>query len=449
VNGRQAAEQRLGGEIVWWVPCPTGDAADLTVEIRLRETADFPGADARGLGVRLSRMMLFQVGAGSAVTTRPHRTTLRFGWNEQTESLLGKGWGEPEDGFVWALGGRSVLNLPVPVDDAPRTAIFDMRPRTTTERPQLRLLVQEGGQEAAHLTLPDRLAVAIDLRPAPGRSTIEVTFHHLDMQSEQPEWHGEPDPPFAWALASLYIVPALPAYLPGQRPRLNGRLDDGSLQEMAVRLTGLAIAELAALFEGLGSGCELGLLQQRFACHRPGLLHFAGVRQRELVEALFNGFQGVARRESLSWAVRVAEDRTWRLIEGGYGLSIATPYERFVPPPDKALELEARRLPRLAEKLMEDVVHGERIFVVRFSESAGEAAARAVLASLRSWGDADMLWLVMDETREPGSVERLPCGLVRGFVDIPRLGQKHTLDTILSILANAYVLIRQAARLPP
>jgi hypothetical protein len=284
--------------------------------------------------------------------------------------------------------------------------------------------------------------------PCDRQTHIQLCFQNRDASYTTSDPYFHFGKPFAWALASVRVLPALPRYFAASRPRVPGALADGSMQDRVASLTQMAAADIVAAYESLGNGCELGFLQRDFQRSRPSLLQFSAVRQRELVEGVFAGFNGVARSDLLQWTVRRPEDDTWRLIEGRYGLSSATIYNRFVPAPARGFVEAAARLPRLADKLMEDIAAGDKIFLMRFSEPGGVEVARAVLAALRYYGDADMVWLVADGSGLPGSVERLEPGLIRGHVDMPRPGQAESLDTLMSVLANAFVLLRQAQKLP-
>jgi hypothetical protein len=441
-DGVTLATRILGGKGRWVVPIRDSEGPTLRLTLRAAPYAH---------GIRLSELLVLR--DTHAPRPKPARALAeyRFGWNETTQHLVPpeNGWGTPEDGYVWAIGGLSTLHLPVAPNGAPVTAVLDMRPNTRSGAPELqRVIVTADGTPVATLSLWERLSVAIDLHPARGQAFVALSFQQPDADFATSDPYHHFGKPFAWALASARIVPALPRYLPSHRPRVPGGMADGSMQAMVHRLTGQTAGAIAALYEGLGNGCELGLLQQAIAEDRSGLLRFSAIRQRELVEGLFAAFHGVARRDRLMFEVRRQEDDTWRLIEGGgYELSSATPHDRSMPPPRQALDVLARRLPRLADKLMEDVAAGDRIFLMRFSEAGGEEAARAVLAALRHHGDAEMVWLVIDETRQTGSVERLESGLIRGYVDVPTPGRDASPDTMLSILANAWVLLQQAVRL--
>lgn len=444
LNGRQLDERRIGGVLQWHIDVPR-DAPASALKLAFRNL-NYSAADR--CGIRLRRIgVLRNTHAPLPAPVRDLAET-HFSWNDDTEALLGEGWGTPEDAYVWAVGPISTLRVPVPRTGVPMLALLDMHPFIRPPlQPRQRVVISVDGAIAVSIELQERLTVAVDVRPRPGQDSVVLGFRNLDADFAvtDPIYHfGKP---FAWFLSSLRLVPALPRFLPGARPRLPGGVADGSLQLCVEMLTGMKAAALVERFEGLGNGCELGLLQQSLGHDRSGLLRFAAIRQRELVEGLWRGFQGVARLERLKWEIRREEDDSWRLIEESFGVSSATPHPRDQPPP--GFRLESRRLPRLADKLMEDVAAGEKIFVLRISEPHDEAAAMAALAALRHFGDADMIWLVTDGSQPPGSVERLACGLIRGHLESPLSGRPISPDTMLSALANALILLRQAMPLPP
>lgn len=451
VNGQTVAERRSGGLLTWWIDVPEPPAgAPLTITLRRSPAPRRPRGDPRDLGFRLDRLAVLRDTTAPAPPPARALTAIPFSWNEPTDTWLGEGWGSPEDHYVWSIGAGSTMRVPVPPDGAPQLAILDMLPFQNPHAPvRQRVEIFADDRKVAALDLRSRLMAAVELRPAAGQTAVTLRFRNLDADYETTDPLHHFGKPFAWFLRSVRIVPALPRYLAGFRPRFPGRLADGSMQALIHQLTGLDAADLAAAFESMGNGCELGLLQQAMDRERSGLLRFTGITQRDLVEGLFRGFHGVARRESLVWAVRREEDDTWRLIDGRFGLSAATPYSRHEPPPPRGLDNLARSLPRLAEKMMEDVAEAERIFVLRFSERGGEEAARAVLAALRHYGEADMLWLVTDGSRPPGCVERLESGLLRGHLEAADSGRPIAQDTMMSTLANALILLRQAQRLAP
>ncbi len=59
------------------------------------------------------------------------------------------------------------------------------------------------------------------------------------------------------------------------------------------------------------------------------------------------------------------------------------------------------------------------------------------------------VWLVHDASGRPGSAERLACGIVRGFIEPPSEAFTVPAETIVSVMVNALILIRQAQHLAP
>jgi hypothetical protein len=111
---------------------------------------------------------------------------------------------------------------------------------------------------------------------------------------------------------------------------------------------------------------------------------------------------------------------------------------------------QSRRLPRLAEKLIEELSDSDRIFLFRVADpGAGEPAMLAVQAALRRFGPAPVIWLVNDGAAPAGSAERLACGVVRAHLDPLARTRVSAPETVASVMTNALILLRQAQPLPP
>jgi hypothetical protein len=107
--------------------------------------------------------------------------------------------------------------------------------------------------------------------------------------------------------------------------------------------------------------------------------------------------------------------------------------------PAQASAVEARRLPRLATKLLEDAANAEKIFVFRSADPLIPEGAAAVRAALARRGDVTVLWLTDGAPGSPGAVERIGHGLLRGYH--PR--GNAPIDSLVSVLANAWLLAEQ------
>ncbi len=441
VNGTTLGERAIAGPLRWLLLIPDAAAAEaLVIRIIL------PGDSA----IRLSAITIVAVKPVQLPTSPVPLRELRFGWNDDGNDWLGDGWGRPEGEYVWAIGGASTLRLPVEPDGSPQCALLDMRPfHRPPSPPRQRIIVRADGCPPLHIDLRDRLINAIPLRPRQGQAETVLTFEHQDAGYETSDPFFHYGKPFAWALSSARIMPAQPRFFPGGRPAVPGSLEDVTMRQAVFARLGMSVPDLADHFIGLGNCCEFGALQRAEGKDRPGLLRLAALRQRELVEGLFTGFQGVGRIEHLSYRPDPANAH-WRMTEAFYVMGFPTPFRDAEPFPPGEVIRQSRRLPRLAEILVEDMVDGERIFVLRLADpGAGEPALLAVQAALRRFGDAALVWLVNDGTSPAGSAERLACGVVRGHIEPPHVCLATPAETVVSIMANALILLRQGQKLPP
>jgi hypothetical protein len=443
VNGTVVGDRRLGGELAWWLEVPASAAAG-KLHVRLHQPQATPpaalgaGQDDRLLGFRLSAAKLLRMRSlpAPAHGVTPHR----FGWNETTEGWLEQGFAEPEDGFVWALGRRSVLRVPVEGSGQPVLAALDMRP--FLDPPHLewqRLMVGQDGRLLTYLDLHVRTLVALRLTPKPGQRSVLLQFDHMNAEAAPATIRHDSGLPFAYALDNLCLFPAPPPHAAASRARIEGRLADGSMAENVYASTGLALSQLATRFVSFGNGCSFALMQRQLGSDHPALLRFAGCWQPSLARALLRGFAGLGRPDALRVDTYIPGEATWRMTDEVYGFSIPTPYDPRVPPPGDAVARAGRTLPRLAEKLLEDAASGDRIFVYRAQQPIpkdGAAALRAVLGAL---GDVTLLWLTEGTEPQRGTVERAGHRLLHGYaraVDGPD-------EEIVSVMANAWILAEE------
>jgi hypothetical protein len=443
VNGELLGDRRLGGRLAWWLEVPAEAASG-----PLRVTLDQPnatspralgaGPDDRPLGFRLSAAKLLRIRA--ALPPALGMTEIRFGWNETTEDWLAEGFGEPEDNFVWALGRRSVLRMPVDGSGQPVLAALDMRP--FLDPPQLewqRLMVGQDGRLLTYLDLHVPTVVALRLTPKPGQSSVLLQFDHMNAEAGRGRIRHDSGLPFAYALENLRLFPAPPPHAAVSRARIEGRLEDGSLSERVHNAAGLELSELAAHFVSFGNGCSFALVQRQIGSDQPALLRFGGCWQPSLARALLHGFVGLGRPDALRVDTYIPGEATWRMTDEVFGFSIPTPYDPRVRPPDDAVARAGRTLPWLAEKLLEDVASADKIFVYRAQQPIPKEGALALRAALGTIGDVTLLWLTEGTDTQRGTVERIGHRLLHGYacaVDGPD-------EEIVSVMANAWILAEE------
>jgi hypothetical protein len=86
--------------------------------------------------------------------------------------------------------------------------------------------------------------------------------------------------------------------------------------------------------------------------------------------------------------------------------------------PEEVHRRELRRLPYLVRKLIDDLTDGDKIFVYRSMSKLADSHMMRLSESMRVYGQNTLLWMdVAGPGQEPGSVERVGPGLLRGYMD--------------------------------
>jgi len=172
-------------------------------------------------------------------------------------------------------------------------------------------------------------------------------------------------------------------------------------------------SSLLRLFENLGDNCELGLLQRYGGVERASLLRFNYTNIDMLIRGLKNRFQDLA----LPGQVAVEWTDEWMIKETVYGFS----YHTFNTDPgyDQArlIAEQERWLRYMAEKFLEELEIGDRIYVRKSGGTESEESIRALSAALRAYGPATLLWVTVEDPEHPaGSVAWIDENVMRGWI---------------------------------
>ena len=213
----------------------------------------------------------------------------------------------------------------------------------------------------------------------------------------------------------------------------------------APELPELSDRELMLRFESIGENCEFGLVQRRCGAEPLGLFRFASAPLPKLMAGLEQGFEGLSDPENLHVQLS-ANGREYMVFDRKYQLL----YHAWVLAEEMSAEAvrqrEARRLPLLIRKLMEDLKQAEKIFIFHGMEPLSDIEARALLARLRGFGPNTLLWLELaDATHPAGTVEWLGEGLLKGYMDRFAPGEDAhdlSLDCWVAVCREAYRLRR-------
>lgn len=151
----------------------------------------------------------------------------------------------------------------------------------------------------------------------------------------------------------------------------------------------VAATAVAARCESLGRNCEFGVVQRRLGLEPIGLLRWAGTPLDALVGSVRRGFAGISQDMEL-W---MAHEGSW------FGRDLSTGIEFHCHGRKRQAEIEvraneARRLPRLAEKLMEDLRDGEKILVFSSAEMSDPLDGLDLLYEIRRAGGFGPVLLV-------------------------------------------------------
>jgi 16S rRNA G966 N2-methylase RsmD len=165
--------------------------------------------------------------------------------------------------------------------------------------------------------------------------------------------------------------------------------------------------------ESLGDNCELGLVQRSVGAEPLGLLRFAGlylpseIRLPKVIEGLRRRFEGLG--EPGTVVLRAEGDRAPReyvVHETAYSLMYHTFKHEGEIEPAVLERQQGTSLRYLRQKLLDDLRAADKLYVWRSPISHDVREVKDLLATLREFGDATLLWVV------PQSQDPLPDGRI-------------------------------------
>jgi hypothetical protein len=177
------------------------------------------------------------------------------------------------------------------------------------------------------------------------------------------------------------------------------------------------LRSLMMRFESLGENCEFGLVQRRCGAEPLGLFRFASTPLRNLMAALKARLDGLTDADNFD--VELSENgREYMVADRRFGFRYHAWVMAGEMTPEQIRHREARRLPLLVRKLIEDLEHGEKIFVYHGMERVTLEQATALAAILRGFGPGSLLWIELANDDHPaGSVSWAAPGLLKGYMD--------------------------------
>ncbi len=334
--------------------------------------------------------------------------------------IFGPGWGAPEPGQTWAVGEESWLFLPVPSATQPYRLALRVWPHVRAEHLlRQRLILDVNRRRVAEFSVSDRQTVYALLRPEwfSGRREIGIRLLHPDnaRPADFPDFAGND----RRKLAIAYEEIALEA-LSEAEERVAGEIEAALLapaKTVGGQTLAMPAAEVLARFESAGDDCEFGFVQRAYGLEQLGLLRFAGIALHDLARALNARFAGLGERLEIV----VPHDTPGLDLMGSeprYGLTYHTYLYPDTTDAARLLKTEKQRLPRLAEKYLEDIALGEKIFVVKSRTAPPPVLLASVYLAFRALGPATLMWVrEADGASEAGTARWLIPGLIVAYVD--------------------------------
>jgi hypothetical protein len=146
------------------------------------------------------------------------------------------------------------------------------------------------------------------------------------------------------------------------------------------------LSALAARCESIGRNCEFGLVQRALGQEPLGLLRWAASPLRAVTLAMETRFVGLGRDMTFI----LDTEGEWLSTDIATGLTFHTHFGMDQTEEEVRCQ-ESRRLPRLAEKLIEDIECCDRLLVYSNAELTGPLDAVPLLHAIRSIGRAPIL----------------------------------------------------------
>jgi hypothetical protein len=203
--------------------------------------------------------------------------------------------------------------------------------------------------------------------------------------------------------------------------------------------------QLMMRFESLGENCEFGLAQRRCGAEPLGLLRFASAPLPVLLAGLRGRFEGMGEPQQID--IQISNNhQEYLVVDKCFGFL----YHPWVlvgeADPEDIRRREAKRLPFLRRKLIEDLEDASKIFAYRGMHRLPQPLVLRLVAAMRAYGPTTLLWIEQQDGQHPaGTVEWITTGLLKGYIDrFAPAENAHalSLDCWVSICRNALKLGR-------
>ena len=329
------------------------------------------------------------------------------------------GWSVAEPDGTWSLGTESRLVLPAPRRPATYVLTFRLRPMLAGDRvPAQRLRVEVNGTPVAAFRIERRTTrtCLVPWAVMQRDSQLRITLHTPDAAQPSAFGFGDDERILGISLASLHLYADLHSIsTDAAMLGCDAPVPVDSVRVMAVEQ--MRLPDLMLKFESLGQNCEFGLVQRRCQAEPLGLLRFSSTPLPRLLDALEARFAGMGAPQSIGVSLS-PNGREYMVRDSRFGFTYHAWVNAGEMHPDEIMQREARRVPFLVRKLVEDLESGAKIFVFKGMGPMTEEEAFPLAMALRRYGPNRLLLVnPADAEHRAGTVAARAPGFMVGYVD--------------------------------
>jgi len=342
---------------------------------------------------------------------RDGELVIDFGRSGNSDAYRRSGWYEPEPRHSWTQGSESTIEIPRPNVAGDYVMVLEVGPFLWKEKlAAQRLTVLVNGSELADFVLREvsALEVHIPWELVEAREWVQVIFRHPDV-AKPVDISGVPD--HREIALAFEAVTFFRKSEPRSGPPEAYVVAAGDDPDM------LPIEQLMIRFESLGENCEFGLAQRRCGAEPLGLLRFPSAPLPILLSGLRGRFEGMGEPEQVD--IQVSDNhQEYLVVDKCFGFL----YHPWVlvgeADPEDIRRREAKRLPFLRRKLLEDLEEASKIFVYRGMHRLPQPLVLRLVAAMHAYGPTTLLWVELQDPDHPaGTVEWVATGLLKGYID--------------------------------
>lgn len=317
------------------------------------------------------------------------------------------------------MGGESRIVLPAPQRPATYVLVFNFRPLVANGHlTAQRVLVEVNDEPVAEFRI-DRRTVRTCVLPWPlarRAPDLCITLRLPDAARPADIGLNNDHRLLGVHVASLQLYPDVyeawqdDTALCGDEPVAIDMATVMAVEQMPLH-------DLMLKFESLGQNCEFGLVQRRCQAEPLGLLRFSSTPLPRLLSALEARFEGMGAPEATSVSLG-SNGREYMVNDARFGFVYHAWVNAGEMTPEDLQKREARRVPFLVRKLLEDLEGGEKIFVFKGMGAMEEEEVFPLAMAIRRYGPNTLLLVTLaDAEHRPGTVEARAPGFLVGYID--------------------------------